>query len=32
VRTGVYVAGGKDAGGSFDYFASVAGDGKLLTP
>jgi xylan 1,4-beta-xylosidase len=32
VRTGVYVAGGKDAAGSFDYFASVAGDGKLLTP
>jgi xylan 1,4-beta-xylosidase len=31
VRTGVYVTG-KDAAGSFDYFASAAGDGKLLTP
>jgi beta-xylosidase len=32
VRTGMYVAGGKDAAVSFDYFSSSAGDGKLFAP
>jgi xylan 1,4-beta-xylosidase len=32
VRTGVYVAGGKDAAGGFDYFTSTAGDAKFLSP
>ena len=32
VRTGMYVAGGKDAAVSFDYFSSSAGDDKLFAP
>jgi xylan 1,4-beta-xylosidase len=32
VRTGVYVAGGDHAAGSFDYFISTPGEGKLFAP
>jgi beta-xylosidase len=32
VRTGVYVAGGRNATGSFEYFVSTPGNGNLFSP
>jgi hypothetical protein len=32
VRAGVYVAGGANAAGSFDYFVSTPGSSGLFTP